>query len=226
MNVKKSNIKIVNPDIHELPPEMPVRFNTILLDPAWPIQQKGHLGASNHYNLMTMEEIKDLPINELLTEDAHVWLWITNAIVPYVTELMDAWGLTYRSIYTWCKPKLGLGNYLRNCTEQLIFATKGKAPILYKSQMNWGFMPVQDHSHKPEEMYETIERCSKGPYLEMFARQRHPGWYVWGNEIPSDIMVESQPVPEYTEHAREWLQNKQKEANKPDTAECEVQDEK
>lgn len=210
-NPKTSNIKIINPNIHEKPTEIPVRFNAILLDPPWSIQQKGHLGAAEHYDLMSMDEIKALPINNLLSDNAHVWLWVTNAVLPYLPELMEAWGLTYRSIYTWCKPRLGLGNYLRNCTEQLIFATKGKAPIQFKAQMNWGFMPVQDHSHKPEEVYEIIERCSPGPYLELFARQRHPGWYVWGNEIASDIVIPDQPVPEYTKDAKDWLAKRVKE---------------
>ena len=157
---------------------------------------------------MKMDDIKALPINELLADNAHVWLWMTNAVLPELPKLMEAWGLTYRSPYTWCKPRLGLGTYLRNCTEQLIFATKGKAPILFKGQMNWGFMPVQDHSHKPEEVYEIIERCSSGPYLELFARQRHPGFYVWGNEIPSDIVIDDQPVPEYTDNVKIWLKKR------------------
>lgn len=211
MKVKNSNIQIVNPDIHKKSDEIPERFNTLLMDPPWNIQQKGSLGASQHYGLMSMEEIKALPINELLSDNAHVWLWVTNAVLPYLPELMAAWGLTYRSIYTWCKPRLGLGVYLRNCTEQLILATKGKAPIQFKGQMNWGFMPIQDHSHKPEEVYEMIERCSQGPYLEMFARQRHPGWYVWGNEIASDVVMDDQPVPEYTKDAAEWLAKRARE---------------
>lgn len=209
MKVKDSNIKIINPNKHTQPEEIPEKFNTILLDPPWSIYQKGTRGAYSHYDLMSMDEIKALPVNELLADDAHVWLWMTNATLPYLSELMEAWGLTYRSIFTWCKPRLGLGQYLRNCTEQLIFATKGKAPIQFRGQMNWGFMPMQDHSHKPEEVYETIERCSKGPYLEMFARQCHPGWYAWGREIASDIVVNDQPVPEYTDHARIWLSKKQ-----------------
>lgn len=210
---KDSSIKIINPVIHERPDKIPVRFNTILLDPPWNIHQKGHLGASEHYDLMSMDEIKDLPIDELLSDNAHVWLWVTNAVIPFLPDLMEAWGLTYRSIFTWCKPRLGLGTYLRNCTEQLIFATKGKAPIQFKGQMNWGFMPLQDHSHKPEEVYEIIERCSSGPYLEMFARQCHPGWYVWGNEIASDIVIDDQPVPHYTDNAKEWLKAKKEVEN-------------
>ena len=135
-------------------------------------------------------------------------------MIPKIPQFMDAWGLTYRSIFTWCKPRLGLGShYLRNCTEQMILATKGKALIQFRSQMNYGFFPVQDHSHKPEEVYEIIERCSPGPYLELFARQRHPGWHVWGREIDSDIVIDDQPVPNYTENAKEWLKAKKEVEN-------------
>jgi len=79
----------------------------------------------------------------------------------------------------------------------MLFATRGKAPVLYKSQPNWGFFPVQDHSHKPEEQYAIIERVSPGPYLELFARRRQPGWDAWGNEIESDIVIPGYPVPNY-----------------------------
>ena len=103
---------------------------------------------------------------------------------------MEAWGFTYRSCLTWVKPGLGLGNsYLRNNTEHLLFGTKGKAPILYRSQPTWLFAPRQDHSHKPEEQYAVIERCSPGPYLELFARRKQPGWQVWGNEVASDVVL-------------------------------------
>lgn len=211
-----SNIVIPNPSAHTYPDEMPTEFSTLLIDPPWDIQQKGKYGAASHYDLMTMKEIKALPINELLTDNACVWLWITNAIIPYVGEILKAWGLTYRSNYTWCKTKTGLGIYLRNSTEHLVLATKGKVKLLFHGQISYGFFPVQDHSHKPEEIYPMIERCYFGPYLELFGRQRFPFWYVWGNEIPSDIAVENQPVPEYTEHAREWLTKKLAEATDPE----------
>ena len=64
---------------------------------------------------------------------------------------------------------------------------RGRAPILYRSQPTWLYAPKQDHSHKPEEVYAVIERCSHGPYLELFARRKRPGWQAWGNEVASDV---------------------------------------
>jgi N6-adenosine-specific RNA methylase IME4 len=115
---------------------------------------------------------------------------VTNATLFAGKAVMEAWGFTYRSCLTWVKPGLGLGSsYLRNNTEHLLFGTKGKAPILYRSQPTWLFAPKQDHSHKPEEQYAVIERCSPGPYLELFARRKQRGWQVWGNEVASDVVL-------------------------------------
>ena len=172
-------------------------YKTILADPPWEMNQTGTYGAIHQYPLMTMKQIMEMPIADLADPDgAHLWLWVTNGVIPYVNDVLNAWGFTYRSIFTWVKPRLGLGVYLRNASEQLIFATRGKnIAVRYRSQPTWAFAPVQEHSHKPEEQYAIIERVSPGPYLELFARRRQPGWDVWGNEIESDIEIPGYPVP-------------------------------
>jgi len=177
------------------------RFRTILADPPWDVQQQGRLGASQHYALMTLDQIKAMPIADLAEDDAHLWLWVTNATLRAGYDVIEAWGFTPRSPLTWIKPRILLGNYLRNATEHLLFATRGKAPVLYKSQPTWMFAPLQEHSHKPEEQYAVIERVSPGPYLELFARRRPSStesWAVWGNQIDSDIRVPGYPVPSDT----------------------------
>ena len=177
------------------------KYKTIMLDPPWDINQKGKLGAINHYNLMTLDQIRNLPIPELAADDAHLWLWVPNGLVPEAIQLIKDWGFTYRNSFYWIKPRVGLGVYLRNASETVLFATRGKAPVLFKGQPNWLFAPLQDHSHKPEEMYEVIERVSPGPYLELFARRHRHGWDSWGNEIDSDIYIPDYPVPRYSESA-------------------------
>lgn len=171
------------------------RYKTILVDPPWDVLQRGHYGASEHYSLMSLEQIRALPVSELAEEDAHLWLWVTNATLRHGFEVMDAWGFTYRSPLTWMKPRLQLGQYLRNMTEHLLFGTRGRAPVNFRAQPTWFIAPVQEHSHKPEEQFAIIERVSKGPYLELFARRRQPGWDAWGNEIDSDVMIPDYPVP-------------------------------
>ncbi len=194
-----------NPNkLNELNQHQPKKYKTILADPPWDIAQKGKYGAINHYDLMTLDQIKHMPIADLAEDDAHCWLWVTNATLEVGFDVMRDWGFAPKSIFTWVKPKLGLGNYLRNATEHLIFGTRGKAPIKFKGQMNWGFLPVQAHSHKPEEVYEMIERCSDSDYLELFARRPRHGWSSWGNEIRSDVKIQGYPVPTYTQTARDF----------------------
>ena len=171
------------------------QYKTILADPPWDIQQGGTYGAVHHYKLMSIEQIKAMPVADLCEPNAHCWLWVTNNSLRAGYDVLEAWGFVPRSVFTWCKPRMGLGVYLRNATEHIILGTRGKLPILCKNQPNWGFFPVQEHSHKPEELHKIIERCSPGPYLELFARRRQPGWDVWGDEIDSDICIPGYPVP-------------------------------
>jgi len=194
-----TNTTNINRPDAEVPPALP-QFATILCDPPTAIAQTGSLGAINHYDLMSMARLRTLPVNKLAQPNAHLWLWTTNAAIEDSYQLARDWGFTPRSLFTWVKPRYGLGNYLRNATEQLIFATKGRAPVRYKSQPTWGYMPLQEHSHKPEEQFAIIERVSPGPYLELFARRRPPSdkdWSVWGNEVDSDIDLSAYgfPVP-------------------------------
>ena len=184
------------------------RYKTILLDCPWDVQQRGgNFGADRHYPLMTLEQIKAMPISDLAEENAHIWLWVTNATMEPGFDVLRTWQFIPKSIFTWIKPRMGLGNYLRNATEHIIFGTRGNAPILFKGQMNWGFFPLQSHSHKPEELHKIIERCSPGPYLELFARRRQPGFDVWGNEIDSDIDIPGYPVPNSPETRNQQNQN-------------------
>jgi len=174
----------------------PKLFKTLMADCPWSHNQFGGYGAINHYDLMTLDQIKSMPVSDLCEENAHCWLWVTNGTMEHGLEVLKAWGFTYRTTFTWIKPRLGLGVYLRNCTEHVLFATRGKAPVLFKAQPNWLFAARQDHSHKPEEQFAVIERCSPGPYLELFARRRQHGWDTWGNEIDSDIDIPGYPVPD------------------------------
>lgn len=161
----------------------PRRYRTILADPPWSHYQVGGHGADQHYPLMTLDRITAMPVADLATDDAHLWLWVTNASLRDGFDVIEAWGFTPRSVLTWIKPRLGLGNYLRNATEHLLLGTRGHAPVQFKAQPSWLFAPLQNHSHKPEEQYAVIERISPGPYLELFARRRPPSradWSIWG----------------------------------------------
>jgi len=177
------------PDAHDERPAQPKGYRTILADPPWDVQQTGGFGAKRHYPLMSVRQVCQLDVAALADENAHLWLWVTNATIFAGREVIESWGFTYRSVLTWVKPVYGLGQYLRTASEHLMLGTCGKSPILFRSQPSWLFAPRQEHSHKPEEQYAVIERCSPGPYLELFARRRQPGWHVWGNEVTSDVVL-------------------------------------
>lgn len=150
---------------------------------------------------MTIDQIRQMPVGALAEDNAHLWLWTTNAALEDAYTVVRAWGFTPRSILTWVKwPKLGLGVYLRNSSEQVLFATKGKAPVNFRSQPSWFTAPTQGHSVKPEEIFSIIERVSTGAFLELFARRRpssNKDWSVWGREIESDVEIAGYPVPRY-----------------------------
>ena len=185
-------------------PKVQKKYSTLLIDPPWDICQKGIRGAQKHYNLMTSEQIRSMPINAITHDNAHCWLWVTNNTLRVGFDIMEEWGFPVKSIFTWIKLRMGLGNYLRNCTEHLLLGIRGKCPVKCKNQVNFGVFPVQDHSHKPEELHEIIQRVSNGPYLELFARRRpsNAEWDVWGNEIESDIVIPGYPVPRYSGKAK------------------------
>ncbi len=184
MNNHEPNLEIAQP-----------RFRTIMADPPWDIGQKdGRYGAIQHYNLMTLQRIKQLPVADLAEENAHLYLWVINGAIREGIDVMEAWGFTYRAPLTWIKPRLGLGQYLRQQTEHLLLGTRGHAPVKFRGQGTWMYAPWQAHSHKPEEQYAVIERLSDGPYLELFARRRQLGWFAWGDEIDADIVIPGFPV--------------------------------
>lgn len=174
------------------------KVHTIVADPPWDVLQAGSRGAARHYDLLTLDQIKAMPISEIAEDNAHLWLWVTNATLRHGYDIAKAWGFEVRSPLTWVKWRIGLGNYLRNATEHLLFATRGKAPVQFRSQPTWFTAPVMEHSRKPAEQFALIERVSPGPYLELFARRRpesNQPWLVWGMEIDSDITIPGYPVP-------------------------------
>ena len=153
-------------------------------------------GPGEKYDLLSLHQIKSMPIADLVEADSHCWLWCTAASLRHGYSVLESWSYTPRSIFVWVKPRFTLGVYLRNATEFTLLGTRGKAPVLFKSQPNWGLFALQDHSHKPEEFHKIVERVSPGPYLELFARRKQPGWHVWGNQIRSDLDIKGFPVPD------------------------------
>ncbi len=160
------------------------KFRTIYADPPWQYgNQATRSSTDNHYETMLVEEIAALPIAELADEDAHLHLWTTNAFLFDCKRIMEAWGFEYKSVFVWCKPQMGIGNYWRVSHEFLLLGTRGSAPFMDRGQMSWAEIDRTQHSAKPEAVRKMVEKVSPGPRLELFGRGVADGWTVWGNEI-------------------------------------------
>lgn len=138
------------------------KYKTILADPPWEINQRGNFGAAKHYKLMSLDRIKAMPVADLCEDNAHLYLWCPNGLLPEALEVIKAWGFTFRCTMVWCKPRLSCGHYIRTAHETLGFATRGKAPVKFRSQPSWLLAPQQDHSHKPEEQFAVIQASAGG----------------------------------------------------------------
>ncbi len=172
------------------------RYSTILADPPWRFENRTGKMAPEHqrllrYPTMTIEEIGALPVAEAATENAHLYLWVPNALLSEGLEVMKAWGFKYKTNLVWYKTRKdggpdgrGVGFYFRNVTELILFGTKGRMRTLQpgRTQVNILLEHKREHSRKPEKIFDIIESCSPGPYLEMFARFHREGWDQWGNE--------------------------------------------
>jgi len=153
----------------------------IVIDPPWRYDNVATRGAAeDHYPTMSLDELAalDLPA----AGDAHLYLWVTAAFIRPGFDLLDAWGFTYKTTLTWCKPSIGMGNYFRVNTEHVLFAVRGRAPTRSNDVGTWFEAARGRHSSKPGRLYDIVQDSSPGPWLEMFARTRRMGWHVWGNE--------------------------------------------
>ncbi len=169
-------------------------YATIVADPPWPsMHQRStyHRGKpERHYKTMTVEDIAALQVSDLAAPSAHLWIWGVNRTLGATYEVAEAWGFTPMSLLTWCKPGPGMGYYLRNNTEHAVFATRGKPMVPDEALISsWYRWPRRRHSEKPDEFFGLVEQISPGPYLELFARRRRPGWDVWGNEVDSNLTL-------------------------------------
>lgn len=224
-------------DAIEIPPLPTVEggFQTVLADPPWRFANRTGKVAPEHkrldrYGTMDLDAIKALPVGDVTAKNAHLYLWVPNALLPEGIEVMKAWGFRYVSNVVWAKRRKdggpdgrGVGFYFRNVTEPILFGVRGSMRTLApaRSTVNMIESRKREHSRKPDEQYDLIESCSPGPYLELFARYAREGWSAWGNESDEDVAPKGQThkgyaggaldtVPFIQPHERtsEWLSNR------------------
>ena len=162
------------------------KYAVIVVDPPWRYDNK-RLGDEKHkgnvpYPDMSLNEIAKIPISDLSKNDCILWLWTTNAFMHEAFHLIENWGFTQKTILTWKKNRMGLGNWLRGKTEHCILAIKGKPYIKLTNQTTIIEGKVREHSRKPEEFYQLVGSLCVGTCLDIFAREEREGWDTFGNE--------------------------------------------
>ena len=176
--------------------KLPGQYATLLADPPWQFQNRTGKMAPEHkrllrYPTMELDDIFNLPISRLAADRSHLYLWVPNALLAEGLEVMRRWGFKYKSNIVWHKIRKdggpdgrGVGFYFRNVTELLLFGVRGSMRTLAPGRRQVNFLATRkrEHSRKPDEIYDIIESCSPGPYLELFARFQRDGWDQWGNE--------------------------------------------
>lgn len=163
-------------------------FDVVVVDPAWPFEVRKEdttQRGQTPYPQMTIQQIKEITIPA--KPDAILFLWTPNShlVKGYATEVCKAWGFEPKTLYTWVKSKMGLGDWGRSKTEHVILATRGKVKL--KKVLATSFTgAVGKHSAKPEAFIELVEESCAGSKCELFARRRRKGWYCHGAELDAE----------------------------------------
>lgn len=199
---KKLKPKTVEPSIDEYESgavadlgelvERGLRYGCIYADPPWAYTNKGTRAnvKDTYKSTMTVDEICEEPVGELVADDCHLHLWTTNAFLFDARRVMEAWGFEYKSCFVWVKPQMGIGNYWRVSHEFMLLGIRGKPEFRRRDCMSWGEFDRTAHSKKPAAVRKLIESVSPGPYLELYGRETVPNWMVYGNEVARTLFDE------------------------------------
>ena len=182
------------------------KYQIIYADPPWRFgnsvyqdNNRDNRHLHEQYQTMTIEQLKELPLANISTDDCALFLWTTDFHLPFCFDLFKEWGFKYRTIaFVWKKvTKNGktcanLGAWTMKNTEICLLATKGN--MFNKRQVKNIFQLVEaertKHSKKPQEVRSSIEMLfGELNRIELFAREKHEGWDVWGNEVVSDVVL-------------------------------------
>jgi N6-adenosine-specific RNA methylase IME4 len=184
-------------------------YGAILADPPWKFEHWGKdyicgRDPENHYDLMTTNEIVNLPVRDIAGEHCVLFLWITWPMLQHALHVIGSWGFTYKTCaFAWMKADVStvnmfpgpvdadmkLGYWTRANSEVCLLATRGNPKRLDAGVRQGIIEPARQHSRKPDCVHERIERLVSGPYLELFGRRRVPGWTVWGNQTDRFLEV-------------------------------------
>ena len=175
-------------------------FNIIYADPPWTFKTWSKKGrgrsAEKHYNCMSLQEIRQLPVAEIAAKNCALFLWATDPLLPQALDLMSQWGFNYKTIaFVWAKLNknapatlwtpsdffTGMGYWSRANSELCLLGTRGKPQRQSASVKRLVIAPRREHSRKPDEVaHRIVQLIGDVPRIELFGRTSRPGWSVWG----------------------------------------------
>lgn len=176
-------------------------YGVIYADPPWGFKVRSDKGmgrsAEAHYDTMSLEDVKAMPVQDMAAPDCVLLLWVTDPFLALGLDVIDAWGFAYKTIgFYWAKTgktpgtfPIGTGYWTRANPELCLLATRGRPKRLNADVRKLIMAPRREHFRKPDEAYDRIERLVAGPYLELFARQRRAGWDSLGAEVDTGPAV-------------------------------------
>jgi N6-adenosine-specific RNA methylase IME4 len=177
------------------------KFSVIYCDPPWDYAGrtqhtdgdfKEGKSAINHYDTMTLEQLKELKVSDICEKDCLIFMWSSSPHLVQALELMRGWGFEYKTVaFVWDKQKVNPGYYTMSQVELCLVGKRGKIPIRgSRNERQFLSEMRRSHSQKPDAVRDRIARMFPNVRkVELFARVATTGWSVWGNEVESGISI-------------------------------------
>jgi len=170
----------------ESPPLPEKKYQTLVIDPPWPTQKILREVRPKQdifdYPTMTIEQIKQFPLNEIAAENCHLYLWTTHKFLPDALDILNVWGFKYQCLLTWVK-NVGMTPFSwMYSTEHCLFGRQGNLGLLIKGVRLDFHAKVREHSRKPDEFYNKVILVSPEPRIDIFSREEREGFEQYGIE--------------------------------------------
>ncbi|MEM9008193.1 MAG: MT-A70 family methyltransferase [Cyanobacteria bacterium P01_F01_bin.86] len=172
-----------------------MKYELIYADPAWQYRDKasaGKRGACHKYPVMSVDDICRLPVKNIADNDCLLAMWWVGPQPMEALRVVEAWGFTLKNMtgFTWHKltktgkSHFGMGHWTRGNCENVLFAVRGKPKRINAGVRQFVEAQHRGHSTKPDEVRDRlVQLVGDVPRIELFAREKTPGWDVWGNEV-------------------------------------------
>jgi len=175
------------------------KYSVIYAHPSWMYNKhypkEAEATEAREFNIsngpMPLDEIMTFPVQEVASNDCVLFIWATTPMLPEALKVVEAWGFTYKTLFTWEKTNDGcMGYWFKTCTEHLVIAIKGNVKAFGSPIRNCFHEPQTRRGKKPDYFYRIIEKVTTGKRIQLFARQNRRGWDVWGQTKENPISFE------------------------------------